>query len=175
MSPLPAGFRFLLFFYLYDENKPALRRSPNENKMIHTHSRIWIHLIWTVKKRQKILNTKIGKELFSFLSQKASEQKVGFEKLSIQPEHIHGLIDLPTNKSLSEFMHSIKGSSSRMLNTRFFKSNFSWQRGYGAYSVSASKLDSVSSYIANQQEHHRIKSFEEEYQAWKLEYAVFDD
>lgn len=113
--------------------------------------------------------------MFSFLSQKASEQKVGFEKLSIQPEHIHGLIDLPTNKSLSEFMHSIKGSSSRMLNTRFFKSNFSWQRGYGAYSVSASKLDSVSSYIANQQEHHRIKSFEEEYQAWKLEYAVFDD
>ena len=143
--------------------------------MIHTNSKIWIHLIWTVKKRQRILTKDIGKELFSFLIQKATENKIGFEKLSIQPEHVHGLIDLPTNKNLADFMHLIKGSSSRMLNKHFFKSMFSWQRGYGAYSVSASKLDIVSNYISNQKEHHRARSFEEEYQAWRSEYGIIDD
>ncbi|MDZ7742920.1 MAG: IS200/IS605 family transposase [Bacteroidota bacterium] len=147
----------------------------NENKMIHTHSRIWIHLIWTVKKRQRILTKDIGKELFSFLIQKASENKIRFEKLNIQPEHVHGLIDLPTNKTMSDFMHLIKGSSSRMLNKHFFNSKFSWQRGYGAYSVSASKLDIISNYILNQEQHHRLNSFEEEYQIWKKEYGFFDD
>jgi len=143
--------------------------------MLHTHSRIWIHLIWATKYRERILHKDISKGLFEFLISKAKEVNIPFESLNIELEHIHGLIDLPTDKTVADFMKSIKGSSSHMLNQQFFKTNFAWQRGYGAYSVSASQLIVVKNYIANQQEHHNIKTFTEEYDAWVKEYGIFDD
>ncbi|HKK11079.1 MAG TPA: transposase, partial [Bacteroidales bacterium] len=76
---------------------------------------------------------------------------------------------------LSEFMQTIKGSSSHMLNKEIFKAKFEWQRGYGAYSVSASKIDTIRKYIGNQQAHHQKTTFEEEYPQWIQEYGLFDD
>jgi hypothetical protein len=55
------------------------------------------------------------------------------------------------------------------------KTKFSWQRGYGAYSVSASLLQKVKNYIKNQTEHHKRKTFTDEYNEWKKEYGIFDD
>jgi len=143
--------------------------------MLHTHARIWVHLVWATKNRQRIIHKEQGIILFEFLIEKAKTLEIPFEKLNVQPEHVHGLIDLPTNKMLSEFMNSIKGSSSHMLNQEVFQSKFSWQRGYGAYSVSASRIEDIRNYIANQSEHHRIITFEEEYQQWKREYGFFDE
>ena len=143
--------------------------------MLHTHSRIWIHIIWTTKNRQRIIHKDQGIVLFDFLINKAKELGIGFERLNIQPEHIHGLIDLPTDRTVADYMHDIKGSTSHMLNKECYKSRFTWQRGYGAYSVSASKVNQVINYIKNQKEHHRGETFEEEYQRWKREYGIFDD
>ena len=143
--------------------------------MLHTHSRIWIHIIWATKNRERILHKEISKELFEFLINKGKEINIPFEKLNIEPDHIHGLIDLPTDKTVADFVKLIKGSSSHMLNQKIFKTKFSWQRGYGAYSVSASQFDVVKNYIANQQEHHNKRTFTEEYDAWIREYGIFDD
>jgi REP element-mobilizing transposase RayT len=143
--------------------------------MLHTHSRIWIHLVWATKNRQRIIHKPQGLQLFDFLVEKGKSLGIPFEKLNIQPEHVHALIDLPTNKMLSEFMHTIKGSSSHMLNKEIFKAKFEWQRGYGAYSVSASKIDTIRKYIDNQQTHHHKTTFEEEYQQWKSEYGLIGD
>ena len=143
--------------------------------MKHTHSRIWVHLVWTTKFRERILFKETGKILFDFLINKAKETGIPFEALNIQPEHIHGLIDLPTDKTIADFIKAIKGSSSHMLNNEVFKTKFAWQRGYGAYSVSASQFDVVKNYIVNQTEHHKSSSFADEYEKWKNEYGLFDD
>ncbi len=70
----------------------------------------------------------------------------------------------------------MKGSSSKYMNDKkIIKQHFAWQRGYGAYSVSGSKIDIVKKYIENQDKHHRRKSFTDEYEDWKKEYGIFDD
>jgi|SRR6056297_1495554 len=143
--------------------------------MLHTHSCIWIHLIWSTKHRERILHKDKSKQLFDLLIEKGKEQEVHFEKLNIQPEHVHALINLPTERTLSKFMNMIKGGSSYWLNNNVFQSKFSWQKGYGAYSVSASQVDKVKDYINNQQEHHKRFSFTEEYEKWKKEYGIFRD
>ena len=143
--------------------------------MLHTHSRIWVHLVWATKHRERILHKDIGKTLFDFMISKAKELEIPFDKLNIQPEHIHGLIDLPTNKTIADFMKMIKGGSSHFLNQNVFKTKFLWQRGYGAYSVSASQFDIVKNYIKNQENHHNKKTFYDEYNEWADEYGLFDD
>ncbi len=143
--------------------------------MQHTYSCIWIHIIWATKNRERILSKENGIQLFDHFIDKGKELKCPFEKLNIQPEHIHGLINLPTNLALKDFMSKIKGESSFWLNKEIFKSNFSWQRGYGAYSVSASQLETVINYIDNQSKHHKCLTFAEEYDRWKKEYGFFDE
>ncbi len=70
----------------------------------------------------------------------------------------------------------MKGASSKYLNDlQIFNGHFSWQRGYGAYSVSGSKVEIIKNYIKNQSEHHKRKTFTEEYEEWKREYGLFDD
>ncbi len=144
--------------------------------MKHSHTKIWVHLIWTTKKRERLLFKENGQILYKFLLKKAIELNVPFERLNIQPEHIHGLIDLPANVCVADFMKSMKGSSSKYINDiNIFNTHFSWQRGYGAYSVSGSKINIVKNYIENQFEHHKRKTFLEEYEDWKKEYGLFDD
>ncbi len=144
--------------------------------MKHSHTRIWIHTIWATKNRERILFKKTGRQVFDFLLNKSKEINIPFEQLNIQPEHVHELIDLPTNICLADFMQTIKGSSSHWINeNKILKAKFSWQRGYGAYSVSASQLQAVKTYIQNQSEHHKRKTFTEEYNEWKEEYGIFDD
>ncbi len=144
--------------------------------MRHSHTKIWIHLIWATKNRERLLFREEGKILYDFFIKKAIEIKVPFERLNVQPEHIHGLIDLPANFCVSDFMKAMKGSSSKYLNDKkIIQQHFSWQRGYGAYSVSGSKIDIVKKYIENQDKHHKRKSFTDEYEDWKKEYGIFDD
>jgi REP element-mobilizing transposase RayT len=143
--------------------------------MSHTHTCVWIHIIWATKNRERILHNEKGKELFDFLINQGIELDVRFEKLYIQPEHVHALINLPSDQTLAKFMNMIKGGSSYWLNNHVFQSKFSWQKGYGAYSVSASLLEKVKQYIANQHEHHKRLSFSEEYEKWKKKYGFFDD
>ena len=144
--------------------------------MTHSHTRIWVHLIWATKNRDRVLFKEPGKQLFTFLIDKAKELNAPFESLNIQPEHIHGLIDLPTNVCVADFMKGIKGASSYWINQEgIIRAKFSWQRGYGAYSVSSSQLQTIKNYIKNQDEHHQQKTFEEEYQEWKRQYGIHED
>ena len=78
-------------------------------------------------------------------------------------DHIHLLVSVPKNISLSDYMMKIKANSSRWLKTVGSQYRaFSWQDGYGAFSVSASRINAVKGYIANQGEHHRKKTYAEE-------------
>jgi len=80
-------------------------------------------------------------------------------------DHTHTLIDLPTSVSIEQVIHLFKGSSSYWLNENgLVKGRFAWGKGYGAFSVSHSDVVRVAGYIARQEEHHRTKSFAEEYE-----------
>ena len=91
----------------------------------------------------------------------------------VNSEHVHALIDLPTNYAIENAIQLIKGSSSYWINQHnLLKTKFSWGRGYGAFSVSESNLEKVVNYISNQEEHHRKKTFQEEYQKFIKAYGL---
>jgi len=103
----------------------------------------------------------------------AKELSIHSERLNIQPEHVHILIILPADKTLAEIVKRFKGESSRWINeNNLIQGRFRWQRGYGGFSVSASQLDKVKKYIENQDEHHRTKTFTEEYNEWLKQYKI---
>ena len=88
-------------------------------------------------------------------------------------DHTHTLIDLPTNLTIENVIHLFKGSSSHWINqNRLVRGRFAWGRGYGSFSVSHSDVDRVCKYIANQRDHHRKRSFEEEYQLFVKRYGL---
>jgi len=82
----------------------------------------------------------------------------------VNADHVHALIDLPTDYTIEEAAQLFKGSSSHWINDeRLVNGRFHWGRGYGIFSVSESHLDRVCKYIANQEEHHRRRTFDEEF------------
>ena len=88
-------------------------------------------------------------------------------------DHIHLLVSIPKNISLAEYLMKIKANSSRWLKTigNQYRA-FAWQDGYGVFSVSASKIETVKTYIANQAEHHRKKSYTEEVEEFFRSYYL---
>jgi REP-associated tyrosine transposase len=113
-----------------------------------------------------------------FLSNYAREKNIYMKVNYFNPEHVHALIDLPTNKSIEEVVQLLKGSSSHWINeNRLLRGRFSWGRGYGAFSVSHSHADRVAAYIADQEKHHRKKTFKEEFEVLVKKYDLewFED
>lgn len=91
----------------------------------------------------------------------------------INAEHVHTLIDLPTTLSIEECFKLLKGSFSHYINqNRLVNTKFRWARGYGAFSVSESNVQKVVDYIKNQEEHHRVKTFTEEYELFMKKYGI---
>ena len=139
----------------------------------HSYSRCWLHLIWTTLDREPMLIRPAAARASRFLSQYAVEKNIYMKINYFNPEHVHALIDLPTNKSIEEVVKLLKGSSSHWINeNRLLKGRFSWGRGYGAFSVSHSHIEQVSAYIANQQEHHRKKTFRHEFELFVARYGL---
>ena len=93
--------------------------------------------------------------------------------MNIQPDHVHMLLSLPSDKTIAKIAKDLKGESSNWINeNKFIPGKFRWQRGYGAFSVSVSQLEIVKQYINNQDKHHRKKSFQEEYDEWCVKYGI---
>jgi len=145
--------------------------------MLHSHTKIWIHIIWGVKYRQRLFNDETRRIVAEHLAEKAKTEGIPFIALHVQPEHVHGLLNLPSDVCLKDFVQKIKGESSHWLNdTRLLNTKMAWQRGYGAFSVSASQFEIVKRYIHNQDRHHQERqSFPAEYAEWKAQYGIVDD
>ena len=81
----------------------------------------------------------------------------------VNADHVHALIDLPTNTSIEDVVQLLKGSSSHWINRNdVVHGKFAWGRGYGAFSVSESNVDTVAKYVAEQEDHHRVRTFSDE-------------
>lgn len=80
------------------------------------------------------------------------------------PDHTHMLIGLNTSLAISDLVRDIKSASSKFINEKkWIVGKFNWQEGFGAFSYSRSQIDNVIKYISNQEKHHKIKTFKEEY------------
>jgi len=101
--------------------------------------------------------------------QKGIYMKINF----FNSDHTHALIDLPTNLSIEEAVKLLKGGTSHWINDQHLvKGRFAWGRGYGAFSVSHSDVDSVANYIARQEEHHRKRTYADEFELFVRRYGL---
>ena len=139
----------------------------------HSYNKIWIHFIWETLDKQKILSKPARLKLSAYLFNYCKEKKIFMKTNYVNADHVHALIDLPTNITVEDCVKLLKGSSSHHINKiKLINTKFSWGRGYGAFSVSVSQLKKVETYIKNQQEHHRVKSFTEEYDIFIKKYGM---
>jgi REP-associated tyrosine transposase len=130
---------------------------------IHSYSGCWIHVIWGTLNREKLLNKRAAADLSRYLGEYAEKQGVYMKINYVNADHVHALIDLPSAFSMEKLTQLLKGSSSHWINSNdVISGKFAWGRGYGAFSVSESNVNQVARYIANQEEHHRVRTFAEE-------------
>lgn len=143
--------------------------------MPNTYSQLYIQVVFTVKGRENLLNYEIRNNIFKYITGIISAK--GHKSIIVDgySDHIHCLIGLKPTSSVSDLVRDIKNNSSKFINQEgYFKHKFSWQEGYGVFSYSHSQLNKVYNYILNQEKHHRIKNFKEEYldllQKFEIEY-----
>ena len=138
-----------------------------------SYIRVWIHYIWATKYREPILKDEFRNILFQHIRENARKQGIYLDRVNGCFEHVHCLISLGSGQTIDKLAQLIKGESAFWFNNRSgFKSNkLEWQDEYCALSVSESMLDIVRAYIDNQVEHHRKKTFEEEYEEFMRKYG----
>jgi len=120
-------------------------------------------LIWGTLDREKLLNKIAAARVSRYLAEYAEKEGIYMKINYVNADHVHALVDLPTALSIEKAMQLLKGSSSHWVNSKnLITGKFAWGRGYGAFSVSESNLDQVARNIANQEEHHRVRTFAEE-------------
>ena len=134
--------------------------------------RIWIHLVFSTKNRDKLISRELKPKLLSHIRENSEKKEIYIDFINCVDEHCHILISLGASQSISDVARLIKGESSNWINkNKLSKIHFSWQEEYIAVSVSESQINRVREYIKNQEEHHRVKTFTEEYELFIKKYG----
>ncbi|MGH9603653.1 MAG: IS200/IS605 family transposase [Terriglobales bacterium] len=131
--------------------------------MAHSCSNILVHVIFGTKDRKPLIKPDLRNDLFAYMGGIVRELKGKALLINGMADHMHMLVELPPALSVAEMMRVVKTNSSRWVNeNRSHHARFAWQTGYAAFSVSRSNAPAVSKYIAEQEKHHRKRSFDEE-------------
>jgi REP element-mobilizing transposase RayT len=135
--------------------------------------KIWIHLIWTVKNRNKIIHPELKPILYDHIKTNAKDKNIYIDHINGTVDHIHLLLSLRGDQSISKIAFLLKGESSHWINAnKLTKMKFEWQNEFMALSVSESLLPKVREYIRNQEIHHKKISFKEEYDVFLKKYGL---
>jgi REP element-mobilizing transposase RayT len=135
--------------------------------MANTYTQIHIQLVFAVQNRQSLISKDWQDELYRYITGIVQNRQHKVLAINGMPDHLHLLIGLRPTQSLFELVQEIKGGSSRWVNDKkLVKGRFEWQEGYGAFSYGKSQVDAVVRYIQQQEEHHRVRTFREEYLAF---------
>ncbi len=126
--------------------------------------KVWIHFVWSTKDRKPFLSDEIRQKVFQHIRENAKEKDIFIDFINGYREHVHCLISLGSEQTIKQIMQLVKGESSHWINkNNLCKQKFEWQNDYFAVSVSESAVDKVRDYITNQEEHHKKKSFSDEF------------
>jgi len=132
--------------------------------MPNTYTQIYIQIVFAVKGRQNLIKKENREELHKFIAGIIGKREQKLLAIYTMPDHIHILVGLKANISVSDLVRDIKAGSSKFINdSKWNEQKFNWQEGFGAFSYSKSSIDKVIKYILNQEEHHKLKTFKEEY------------
>jgi putative transposase len=134
--------------------------------MNKTYSKIYIHFIFETRNGDKVITPKVEKRLWEYIG--AIAKRMGITPVAIGggEDHLHLLLALPPNLSVSFIMQKLKGITSKWINDTFYpqKRIFRWQSGYSAFTVGHSQKQRVIDFIRSQKQRHKTLSFQEEYQ-----------
>nr|WP_259071728.1 IS200/IS605 family transposase [Mucilaginibacter sp. X4EP1] len=129
--------------------------------MPQSYSALWVHLIWSTKNRVPILTPQLKNEVYSVINNIANDHEIYLDCINGVEDHVHLLIRLRTDQSVADIVKTIKAKS-----WEYFKDDaekyITWQDGFASFSISPTHLPRVRSYIYNQENHHREKTFGDE-------------
>ena len=136
-------------------------------------TQLYIHLVFAVKHRDRLLKEEYRKEIFSYMSGIITNLNHKSIIINGIDDHVHILLGLNPAKTISDTVWEIKRSTSLFINEKkWFKNKFNWQDGYGGFSYSRSQIDKVYKYIQNQQQHHHRQTFKEEYTEFLKKFEI---
>ncbi len=126
--------------------------------------KVYVHLVWSTKNREPYLRKEIRPMIFDHIKENATKKGIFLDTIGGYMDHMHALVSLSSDQSISKVIQLIKGESSNWINKQDFqKQRFEWQDEYFAVSVSPSQLTEVRNYIKTQEFHHQKITFQEEY------------
>lgn len=141
--------------------------------MANTYTQLYFHIVFAVKGRNNYISEQWKDELYKYISGIIANKDQKLMIVNGMPNHIHLLIGTKPNCNLSDLIRDIKANSSKWINEKKFTNfHFEWQTGFGAFTVSQSGVPKAIEYIKNQEEHHRKKTFKEEYVEFLKAYQI---
>ena len=141
--------------------------------MAHSYVSNYVHCVFSTKDRQRLITSDLMERLWAYMGGIARENKMKALTIGGTDNHAHILLSLPSTVPIAKAVQLVKGGSSKWLGETFpSHQHFEWQEGYGAFSISVSLVNKTVEYIDNQQEHHRVRTFEEEFIAFLDKHGV---
>jgi putative transposase len=132
--------------------------------MPNTYSKLYIHFVFAVKYRQRLITEEYRDEVEKFICGVVRRRESKVLAIYCNPDHLHALVSVTPTILISDLVRDVKSSSSAFINQKnWWPGKFQWQEGYGAFSCSYGHVDRVARYILNQAEHHKGHSFRQEY------------
>ncbi len=137
--------------------------------------KVWIHLVWSTKNRYPFLTKEIRQTVFEHIRQNAKAKEIYLDCVNGFTDHIHCLVSLSNEQTISKLLQLIKGESSFWINKQKLSPlKFQWQEEYFAVSVSHSQVQKVREYIYDQEKHHQKKNFQQEYDEFIKNYGFVE-
>ncbi len=135
--------------------------------------KVYIHCIWSTKNKVPFLDSKeLRLTVWNHIKENSKEKGIFIDYINGYSDHCHCLISLGIDQTIKKLMQLIKGESSYWINkNKLTNKKFEWQDEYFALSVSVSQIDKVREYIINQEDHHKKKTFQEEYEEFISKYG----
>ena len=141
--------------------------------MAHSYTSTLMHYVFSTKDRQKRISTDLRERLWPFMGGIARKNDMKAVAVGGTDDHAHALLSLPSTLSVAKAVQLIKGGSSKWVNDAFpAHRGFGWQEGYGASSIGISDVPRTVEYIHNQEDHHRTKTFEEEFVSFLKKHGI---
>jgi putative transposase len=141
--------------------------------MANTYTQLYIQLVFVVKGRRNLIPNKHKADVYKYMTGIIQSRKHKLIAINGMPDHVHIFIGLHPAQSLSKLVEEVKTATTKFIKKQdWMLHEFAWQVGFGAFSYSRSHIDNVYRYIQNQEEHHRKKTFKEEYLDFLEKFAV---
>jgi putative transposase len=131
--------------------------------MPNTYSQLYIQIVFAVKGRKSFIKESFREELQKYMSGIVAEKKQKLYAIYCMPDHTHIFVSMKPDIAISDLVRDIKANSSSFLKEKELVKDFAWQTGFGAFSYSKSQASTVVNYVINQPQHHKKKTFKQEY------------